>query len=92
MGTLYNRLAEAVQTSTDNLCLEQKKKNIHTPAHPSFAFDGVHIPLTFFFDVKCLNNNDFNDTNACASIAMYGHVHSNLRDVYSIAVSWEYVI
>ena len=53
-----------------------------TPAYPSFAFDGVHVPWTFFVDVNCLNKNDFNDTNVCASIAMYGHVHSYLRDVY----------
>ena len=36
-----------------------------------------------FPDVKCLNKNDFNDANACARIAMYGHVYSYLRDVFS---------
>ena len=73
-----------VQTSTRNLCFGAKeKKNRYTPAYPSFAFDGVHITWTFFPDVQCLNKNDFNDTNACALIAMYGHVHSYLRDVYS---------
>ena len=41
-------------------------KNRYTSAYPSFAFDGVHIPWTFFPDVKCLNKNDFNDTNAYA--------------------------
>ena len=83
MGTCYNCLAEAVQTSTNNLCFGAKQKNRYTPAYPSFAFDGVHIPWTFSPDVTCLNKNDFNDTNACVSIAMYGHVHSYLRDVYS---------
>ena len=39
--------------------------------------------MAIFPDVKCLNNNDFDDTNACASIAMYGHVHLYLRDIYS---------
>ena len=39
--------------------------------------------MDIFPDVKCLNKNDFNDTNACALKAMYGHVHSYLRDVYS---------
>ena len=38
--------------------------------------------MDIFPDVKCLNKNDFNDTNACASIAMYGHVHSYLRDIH----------
>ena len=61
----------------------KRKKNRHTPAYPSFAFDGVHITWTFFPYVKCLNKNDFNDTNACALIAMYGHVQSYLRDVYT---------
>ena len=69
-----------------------KRKNIYIPLHnPSFAFDGVHIPWTFFPDVKCLNKNDFNDTNACASIAMYGHVHSYLRDVYSRQLGVSYM-
>ena len=62
MGTCYNRLAEAVLTSTHNLCFgAKKKKNRYTPVQciPQFfyikaGFKGVYITRTCFPDVRFL--------------------------------------
>ena len=66
MGTRYNRLTEAVQTSPQSYVFEQKiKKDI--PLHtPVLLLMGYTFSMKYFPDVKCLNKNDFNDANACA--------------------------
>ena len=69
MGTRYNRLTEAVQTSTHNLlCFGAKdKKKIDIPLHtPVLLLMGYTFSMKCFPDVKCLNKNDFNYANACA--------------------------
>ena len=68
MGTRYNRLTEAVQTSTHNLMFWSKdKKKIDIPLHtPVLLLMGYTFSMKFFPDVKCLNKDDFNDANACA--------------------------
>ena len=61
MGTRYNRLADAVQTSTHNECFGSKIRNKVYPCHPSFiyikvGFMGVQLSLACFHDES---NNAF---------------------------------
>ena len=52
MGTLQNRLAKAVLTSTHNLCFEAKirKNGIPQFCYIKVGFEGVNITRTCFRD------------------------------------------
>ena len=67
VGTRYNRLTEAVQTSTHNLMFWSKRYKIDIPLHtPVLLLMGYTFSMKCFPDVKCLNKNNLNDANACA--------------------------
>ena len=54
MGTRYNRLAEAVLTSTHNLCFELKYENYQNFSSESFHFfDGK---ILIIFEKACFLN------------------------------------
>ena len=52
MGTRKNRLAEAVLTSTHNLCFEEKYENIRIFYHKSFIFLVLNPPDIFYHTWK----------------------------------------
>ena len=50
VGTLSNRLAEAVLTSTHNLCFEQKYKKYHSYLSENFKFFGGETFYMYIFE------------------------------------------
>ena len=61
MGTRWNRLVEAVLTSTHNLCFEQKYEKYHSFLSENFQFLEVKfsIYLNRYVSVMLSPNRDF---------------------------------
>ena len=59
MGICYNRLAEAVLTSTHNLCFEQKYEKYQSFLSENFQFFGGEISKNLNRRVFCNNFNLF---------------------------------
>ena len=73
MGTRENRLAEAVLTSTHNLCFEEKYEKYQTFLSENFQFLEVKFSIYFKRRVFVMDFTAADDTYFVASVVVFSY-------------------
>ena len=75
MGTRWNRPAEAVPTSTHNLCFEQKYEKYQSFLSEIFIFFGGKISI--IFEIACFVMSKLNFNTNCNT--NFSKLHSDIH-------------